>query len=203
MADDLQSLLLEVADLRRRFGQMVRVGAVHEVKAAGKEQKVRVVIGTDPDGKPHLSPWLYTSNARGKAREERRYQAGQNVMLVSPDGDFRQAAVLPWAENENSPRPDHASDDAETYQFEKLRITKKADGYEVWLAEGDGGAAAMKVRLNTDGGITARVGKMRFAAHSMGAKLRAENDFVVVMPGKIIVSKPPIVDKDPIPNDDA
>jgi hypothetical protein len=57
------------------------------------------------------------------------------VLLISPDGDFRQAHVLPGAENNAHPRPDHASDDSETYQYDQLRVTKRKDAYEVWLSE--------------------------------------------------------------------
>jgi hypothetical protein len=84
-----------------------------------------------------LSPWLNSGGGDGKsdAREEKRFSKGQNVLLISPDGDFRQAHVLPGAENNAHPRPDHASDDAETYQYDQLRVTKKSDAYEVWLSK--------------------------------------------------------------------
>src|SRR5262249_43910832 len=152
------------------------------------------------------------------AREEQRFKEGQNVMLVSPGGDHRQALVLPHAENDAHGRPDHASDDSETYQFETLRVTKKKDTYEIWLADSDSsggngsggssgssgaGTAKSKVRINSDGGITGRVGEVRFAAHSSGAKIRANDAFLVVVPGRVISSHPIQVDADPIPNDDA
>jgi hypothetical protein len=137
MADDVQAVLREIADLKRRLANVVRVGSVHEVKSAGNERKMRVNMGNDPDGKPILSPWLNSGGGDGKsdAREEKRFSEGQNVLLISPDGDFRQAHVFAGAENNAHPRPDHASDDAETYQYDRLRVTKKSDAYEVWLSE--------------------------------------------------------------------
>ena len=48
-----------------------------------------------------------------------------------------------------------------------------------------------------------RVGKdSRVASHKDGAKIRMESDWVVVNKGKIIFSRPPIIGKDPIKNDD-
>jgi hypothetical protein len=137
MADDVQAVLREIADLKRRLANVVRLGSVHEVKSAGNERKMRVNMGNDPDGKPILSPWLHSGGGDGKsdAREEKRFIKGQNVLLISPDGDFRQAHVLPGAENNAHPRPDHASDDSETYQYDQLRVTKQKDAYEVWLSE--------------------------------------------------------------------
>ena len=57
--------------------------------------------------------------------------------------------------------------------------------------------------MNKDGGHTLRVGKdSRVASHKDGAKIRMGSDWVVVKKGQIIFSRPPILGKDPIPNDD-
>lgn len=67
-----------------------------------------------------------------------------------------------------------------------------------------GDKAVMKARMNKDGGHTLRVGKdSRVASHKDGAKIRMGSDWVVVTKGKIIFSRPPIIAKDPIKNDDA
>jgi phage baseplate assembly protein gpV len=229
MADDVQAVLREIADLKRRLANVVRLGSVHEVKSAGTERKMRVNMGNDPDGKPILSPWLHSGGGDGKsdAREEKRFIKGQNVLLISPDGDFRQAHVLPGAENNAHPRPDHASDDSETYQYDQLRVTKQKDAYEVWVSEESSqqqqggqqqggqqpqqgqrnpGTAAVKVRVHKDGGITARIGKddnaVRFSAHKDGVKLKfGKKHWVVVTKDGLIFSKPPIIGEDPIPDD--
>jgi hypothetical protein len=67
-----------------------------------------------------------------------------------------------------------------------------------------GDKALMKARMNKDTGHTLRVGKdSRVASHKDGAKIRMAGDWVVVSKGKIIFSRPPILGKDPIKNDDA
>jgi hypothetical protein len=66
-----------------------------------------------------------------------------------------------------------------------------------------GDKALMKSRMNKETGHTLRVGKdSRVASHKDGAKIRMGSDWVVVAKGKIIFSKPPILGKDPIKNDD-
>jgi hypothetical protein len=66
-----------------------------------------------------------------------------------------------------------------------------------------GDKAVMKHRMNKETGHTLRVGKdSRVASHKDGAKIRMGSDWVVVSKGKIIFSKPPILGKDPIKNDD-
>src|SRR5262249_28537577 len=103
---------------------------------------------------------------------------------------------------------------------DQLRVTKKGDAYEVWLAEGssqqqgdqqgqgqrNAGTAAMKVRLHKDGGITARVGKDdeagRFSGPKQSAKLKYKKDhWLVVTKDGLVVSKAPEVGQDPIPDD--
>lgn len=216
-SDDIQRLIYEVADLKRRLGQMVRVGSVKEVKSGKGEQKLRMVLGKDKNGEEILSPWLHTADHRGGAREEARYKQGQNVMLIAPDGDWRQAQVFPYSENDKHLRPDHASDDSETYQFDQLRVTKKKDHYEVWISNekesdqqqsGEGrreqsaGTPKMKLRIHNDGGITGRVGEVRFAAHEKGAKLKHGGNAIFVDASGCWTTKAIEVKGDPIPDDD-
>jgi hypothetical protein len=66
-----------------------------------------------------------------------------------------------------------------------------------------GDKAVMKARMNKETGHTLRVGKdSRVASHKDGSKIRMGSDWVVVTKGKIIFSRPPIIGKDPIKNDD-
>lgn len=229
--EDVQRLIHAIAEMQKQMANIVRVGTVHEVKSGGKERKMRVKLGDGEDGKPILGPWLHSASDRGSHAEEEQYKKGQNVVMISPNGDHRQAHILPAAENNQRGRPDHATDDAHTYQFEKLRIKKTKDAYDIWIDEsaGEGGKSAepaagagggksaaggeqskkqeakpkMKVRLSESKGITGRYGKdMRFAAHEKGVKLRAGQKFAVVTKDNMITSHPWEIGADPIPNDD-
>jgi hypothetical protein len=125
---------------------------------------------------------------------------------------------------------DSSGQDEESYQLEDYRAKQTKEGHDMWLQEDDskkeqssssqgggssgggqqkkkghtgGDKAKLKTRLHKDGGITHRIGKeVRVAAHKEGSKLRAGSDWVVVQKGKIIFSQPPIIGRDPIPNDD-
>lgn len=216
-----QRLLKAVSDLQRQLANVTRVGVVKEVKG----DKLRMVIGKNQDGEEVLSPWLNTNNHRGGARERRFYKKGQNLALISPSGDPRQGVLMPYAPNKDFLRPDHANksgQDEETFQLDDLRVRKTKEGYSIWLQppkqqqqqQGDqqklpdpdsdkSGQAKMLLKISKDGGITGRVGKkMRFSAHEKGVKLKADKDFLVVVPGKIIASQELTMGQDPIPDDD-
>jgi len=67
---------------------------------------------------------------------------------------------------------------------------------------GEGTKAVMKTRMDKKGYLTGRVGvDARYAAHKEGAKIKMKKDYFVAYSGLLIVSKPPIIGKDPIPDD--
>jgi hypothetical protein len=225
--EDVQRLIHTVAELQKQMSNMVRMGTVHEVKSGGRERKMRIKLGEGEDGKPILGPWQHSASDRGGHAEEEQFKKGQNVVMISPAGDFRQAHVMPAAENNQRGRPDHATDDSHTYQFEKLRIKKTKDAYDIWIDEskgeegksaepagskaGAGGDSSkkpeakpkMKVRLSDSKGITGRFGKdMRFAAGEKGVKLRAKDRWAVVTKDTLVTSHPWEIGADPLPNDD-
>jgi len=126
---------------------------------------------------------------------------------------------------------DSSGQDEESYQQDDYRGKTTKEGHDHWLQpdedkdqqqqgggqQGGGGGgggkqkkkghvggdkATIKSRMNKDGGHTLRVGKdVRVASHKEGAKIRASSDWVVVKKGQIIFSRPPILGRDPIPND--
>ena len=108
---------------------------MEEVDAGNGEQKVRVKY--DSGGEEKTGPWLFTSNHRGADRTEDTWKKGQNVLMLSPHGDFGQGMVLPHSENDDHLRPDHAEKETSTYQYDNLRMTKAKDYHEVWIAEDD------------------------------------------------------------------
>lgn len=155
MSDYQAKLLNDMADTRRATHASTWVGKIHKVQSKNGEQKVRVEIGTQADGTPMYSPWLFTRDHRGSSREEKKYHKGMNVVLDSPSGDFRQATVSHWSENEKHLQPDHADKNHETYQFNTTRTRTGADFHEKWLAKdssSSGGGAG------GSGGLSAEFG---------------------------------------------
>jgi hypothetical protein len=224
MSEDYQKLLAQVREMQRQMSDTFQVGTVHEVKGT----KVRLSMGKGQDGQPHLTPWLNTANHRGGAREQRFYKKGQTLQMIAPGGDLAQASLAPFAPNKTFKTPEHADgsgQDEESYQLDDYRTKQTKEGHDMWLQPEQqeqqqqggqqggqkqqkkghvgGASAVMKTRMNNGGGITHRVGKeVRIAAHKEGSKLRAGSNAVIATTKRIIFTTPPVLGRDPIPNDD-
>ena len=196
----LEDIIFQLAELRRIVGQTHRAGTVSEVKG----DMIRVLMGKGMDGSDVLSPWLHTNNHRGGSTERRFYKKGQNVMVHMPNGDPRQAMVLPYAPNDTFKAPDIADDskpEEETYQLGDLRVRKSATGYDIMMDK----EGATKIRLNKDGGFTGKVGNFRVASHSQGTKLKYidgdNKHYIVITKDGIFCSGPITVGPDLVPDD--
>jgi hypothetical protein len=130
--DQFQRMLHQLAETQRKAGVSTRMGTVKEVKQDGGEQKIRCVIGVDPDGKELVGPWMSTVDKRGATREQHQYKKGQNVRISGADGDFRQATASGWSEGDSFPQPDSAPEHGygDSYQAGKLHTGQ-------WLPEDD------------------------------------------------------------------
>jgi hypothetical protein len=128
--DAHQRMLHDLAEVKRKTATSDRMGTVTDVKQEGGEQKIRVEMGLDPDGKPIKGPWMSTVDKRGATREQHQYKKGQNVRISGADGDYRQATVSAWAEGDSFPQPDNAKDHGygDSYQAGKLHTGQ-------WLPE--------------------------------------------------------------------
>jgi hypothetical protein len=231
MADDYQRLLAQIADLRRQMSQQTQKGTVHEVKGTklrmvlGKDKDGKEILS------PWLNTGNMRGGAREqrfykKGQNLSIFSPGGDIsqgmiMPYAPNEKFK-----------TPEHADGSGQDEESYQQDDYRGKQTKEGHDHWLqpeeeekkegqqsgGQGGGGGggkkeqkkghvggdkAVMKARMNKDGGHTLRVGKdSRVASHKDGAKIRMGSDWVVVSKGKIIFSKPPILGKDPIKNDD-
>lgn len=151
----LQRMVHQIAQMEQKIGNMIRVGTVDEVKG----NKMRMKFGKDADGKDVLGPYVHTgSNMRGNTKESHGWAKGQNIMMISPTGDPRQAAVMPYAPNDENKQPGHAGNNEDEHNFEArakkdssgggqgggggsgekgtvLRGKQKHDGWNHWLEE--------------------------------------------------------------------
>jgi hypothetical protein len=128
--DAHQRMIHDLAEVKRKTATSDRMGTVTDVKQEGGEQKIRVEMGLDPDGKPIKGPWMSTVDKRGASREQHQYKKGQNVRISGADGDYRQATVSAWAEGKSFPQPDSAPEHGygDSYQAGKLHTGQ-------WLPE--------------------------------------------------------------------
>jgi len=229
MADDYNRLLQEIANLRRQIANTHQTGTVHEVDGTkvrvmmGKDKDGKEVLS------PWLNTNNMRGGAR-EQRFFKKGQTLSLVCPNGDIGQGMIAPYAPSKSFKTPEHADGSGQDEESYQLDDYRGKQTKEGHDNWLQaddekdqqqqgggqQGGGGGggkqkkkghvggdkATMKARMNKDGGHTLRVGKdVRVASHKEGAKIRASSDWVVVKKGKIIFSRPPILGKDPIPND--
>lgn len=100
----------ELTNERAARERMFRPGKVAEVDAA--KQLYRQEIGVDKDGNPVKGPWVPYSQVAGARSTHSPPSVGQQMMMVSPDGDFSQAFGVPltWSKQNASPSTDPNTD---------------------------------------------------------------------------------------------
>ena len=229
MAEDYQRLMQELALLKHQIAESFKVGTVHEVKGTklrmviGKDAKGKEILS------PWLNTTNMRGGAR-EQRFYKKGQTLSLFSPNGDIAQGMLAPYAPNKNFETPEHADGSGQDEESYQLDDYRAKQTKEGHDQWLQDeekkqqqqsggqqgGGGGGqqqqkkghtggdkAKLKTRMHKEGGITHRIGKdVRVAAHSKGAKLRASSDWVVVEKGRIIFSRPPIIGRDPIPNDD-
>lgn len=106
----VRALRDELTNERAARERMFRPGKVAEVDAA--KQLYRQEIGVDKDGNPVKGPWVPYSQIAGGRKAHSPPSVGQQMMLISPDGDFSQAFGMPftWSKENASPSTDPNAD---------------------------------------------------------------------------------------------
>lgn len=138
----------DIAGLKHMIGAMQRFGTVEDVDH--DKRRMRMVL-SEENGEKYLSPWRPWAELAGGEKSWRPPTKGQQMMLVAPNGDLRQALAIPMTfSNENSA----PSNDAGT------RILSQFGDAKMFF-DGDGGRAELKApRVDIGGGggrKTARV----------------------------------------------
>lgn len=126
MSAEILELLTRIAELERKLDSMFRHGPVHERKKIDARWFVRLKIG-GTDEEPFLSPWVPYSSPNGgpQGLNVHRVPAkGEQLTMLSPAGDFRQAvaASLFWSDDHPPPSDD---EDALTITHPKFRLDLK------------------------------------------------------------------------------
>ncbi len=80
----LERLLHEVADLKLRVANMIRIGTVAD---RDPEKGYRIDFGEGTDGAPDLSPWTPHPDSGGANADWRPLSKGQIVARLSESGD--------------------------------------------------------------------------------------------------------------------
>lgn len=147
----LLSLDAEIAEMKRRFENGERPGTVHEVDAAKRRCRLRIV---GSDGEPFLTPWIPYVQHAGALKFHSPPSPGQQMMFVCPDGDFRQGRAEPYTWSNDNPSPsDRADEHVLTFGQAKQTIREgqmrqEVGSSRVKVAEGSVRARAPMIDLN-------------------------------------------------------
>lgn len=150
---ELVELASRVAELERRESGIMRHGTVAQIDA--QKHLVRLKFGDDVNGAPFLSPWIPYGQIAGALKVHAPPSVGQQLTMMAPNGDWRQAVAMPltWSQNNASPSQS-ANENVITYG--NVRATLKDDLCKVVV-----GAVAFEVTGShvkmTAGGVTVEI----------------------------------------------
>ena len=104
----IRALSRRIDELERRSDNLVRHGTVEEVDT--KKQEVRLRIG-GTDEEPLISPWVPYGQIAGALKLHSPPSKGQQMTMISPAGDFRQAGAYPFTWSNANPSPSDKPDE--------------------------------------------------------------------------------------------
>ena len=136
MSTEILELLTRVAEVERKLDSLFRHGPVYERKKIEGRWFVRLKIGGTAQ-EPFLSPWIPYSSPNGgpQGLNVHRVPAkGEQLTMLSPAGDFRQAVAtsLFWSDNHPPPSED---EDAVTITHPKFRLDLKDGTLKIETSE--------------------------------------------------------------------
>lgn len=127
---EIGELIRRVSDLEHRVSRQIRYGTVQEVRHRDGQIEVRARIGLDTEGNHLLSPWVPWAQTAGALKVHTPPTSGQQVRLMAPDGEARQAVAEPFTWSDDNPTPSDQLD-RNVLTFGGWRIEWKEGGIEV------------------------------------------------------------------------
>lgn len=127
LIEDNARLKAHINRVEGAMNNMFRPGKVTDVDT--KKQRARIEVASQ-DGKVTKSAWVPYGQIAGDYKQHRPPTKGQQMMMMAPDGEFRQAMLMPftWSDDVKSPSE---KDDEHVTTFGKLKIVEKGDAYEI------------------------------------------------------------------------
>jgi phage baseplate assembly protein gpV len=118
---DLVEMALRIAELERKFASMVVVGTVHSVDT--KAGTARLEFGSDETGAPFLGPDRPYSQVAGAIKSHCPPSIGQQMVQISPGGDWKQAFHVPLSWSDANASPGDGPDPAFTYRDVRVDVS--------------------------------------------------------------------------------
>jgi phage baseplate assembly protein gpV len=173
---EILELLTRIAELERKLDSMFRHGPVHERRKIEGRWFVRLKIG-GTDDEPFLSPWIpYSSPNGGPAglNVHRVPAEGEQLTMLSPAGDFRQAVAtsLFWSDDHPPPSED---EDAVTITHPKFRLDLKDGTLKIETSENVDIKSAQTIKLDAGQSIALTVGDSEIEIKGDAITIKAED----------------------------
>jgi phage baseplate assembly protein gpV len=180
VAAEILELLTRIAEFERKLDSMFRHGPVHERKKIEGRWFVRLKIG-GTEQESFLSPWIpYSSPSGGPAglNVHRVPAEGEQLTMLSPAGDFRQAVAtsLFWSDDHPPPSED---EDAVTITHPKFRLDLKDGTLKIETSENVDIKSNQIIKLDAGDTITLRVGDSEIEIKGDAISIKAEDVIVL------------------------
>jgi phage baseplate assembly protein gpV len=158
-------LFEKVAHLEGLIERMHRPGTVTDVDYSdATKPRARIQIGTDEQGQPVKGPWVPIASVAGARTIHAPVSVGQQMLHISPDGNFENGVLLPYAFSKPIPSP---STDPKTH-MDVLGKTKNTMTDGTWKQEVENASVTLtKGKIVLVGGnstVTIEDGKVTFDA---------------------------------------
>lgn len=151
-----QQLRWAVVELQRRLANIVRKGTVYELDADAA--RARVKYDEQDDGTPVVTTWLQWGVRRaGPDRTWWAPEVGEQVLILSPAGDLRQAVIVcslwreaypPNGDAADLTRTDFADGSYVEHDRETGNLTIRATGNITITADGNVDINGSRIDLN-------------------------------------------------------
>jgi phage baseplate assembly protein gpV len=176
---EILELLTRVAELERKLDSMFRHGPVHERKKIEKRWFVRLKVG-GTDQQP-FSPWIpYSSPNGGPAglNVHRVPAKGEQLTMLSPAGDFRQAVATSLFWSDDHP-PSSEDEDAVTITHPKFKLDLKDGTLKIETSENVDIKSNQTIKLDAGQTITFKVGESEIEIKGDAINIKAEDVIVL------------------------
>lgn len=131
MGKQFAELAVRLAEIERRQNGMFRHGTVEQVDP--EKALVRLRIG-GTEQEPFISPWVPYGQIAGALKVHTPPSKGQQMTMMSPTGDFRQAIALPMTWSDQNPSPSQSGEE-HVLTFGDVRLTLTSDSLAVKVGE--------------------------------------------------------------------
>jgi hypothetical protein len=124
MAKDIDDIYARIVEMERQ----IKAGTIR-MATVKKDDKghLKLLLGKKNDGTDWESPKMMKAQHHGFINENIPFEEGQSVAVLTQDGDFRNALVLPYSYSDHEPLPDDAKEKKATGRIRKPRESKEEE----------------------------------------------------------------------------